>query len=52
MHPIIAEITQEMQDVFQGLTEAGSVSLSDVEEVSSAVASWGQQLSEAAPKGV
>ena len=48
MHSIVAKINQKVQYIFQNLTESGSVSISDVEEeVSSAVASWGQELSEA-----
>ena len=37
MHPIVAEIRQEVQDIFHSLTTDASVLISDVEEeVSSA----------------
>ena len=47
MNRIVAEIRQEVQDIFQTLTDDASVLISDVEsEVSSALASWGQRLLE------
>ena len=48
MSCIVAEIHQEVQEIFQDLTGDASVSLSDVEKrVSVAVDAWGQKLSEA-----
>ena len=47
MNRIVADIRQEVQDIFQTLTADPCVSISDVEsEVSSALASWGQRLLE------
>lgn len=48
MSCIVAEIHQEVQEIFQDLTGDASVSLGDVEKrVSVAVNAWGQKLSEA-----
>ena len=48
MSCIVADISQEVQEIFQDLTGDASVSITDVERrVSSAVSSWGQRLSEA-----
>ena len=48
MHPIVADITQEAQDIFQTLTGDASVLIADVEEqVSAALDAWGQKLVEA-----
>lgn len=48
MSCIVAEISQEVQEIFQDLTGDASVSITDVEmRVSNAVSSWGQRLSEA-----
>ena len=45
---IVAEIRQEVQEIFQEFTEAEAVSIGDVEAgVSAKVGSWGQRLSEA-----
>ena len=46
MSNIIAEISQELQEIFQDLTGDASVSITVVEDqVSSAVSSWAQRLS-------
>ena len=48
MTNIVAEVSQEVQEIFQDLTGNASVSIADIEErVSAAVDSWGQRLSEA-----
>ena len=48
MSNIIAEISQELQEIFQDLTGDASVSITAVEDqVLSAVSSWAQRLSEA-----
>ena len=48
MSNIVAEIHQEVQEIFQDLTEAENVSIAAVEKrVLAAVGSWGQRLSEA-----
>ena len=48
MSCIVAEISQEVQEIFQDLTGDASVSIGDVEKrVSVAVNAWGQRLSEA-----
>ena len=47
MPSIVAQINEEVQKIFQDLTGDPSVLISDVEEqVSAALASWGQRLSE------
>ena len=47
MSNIVAEISKEMQEIFQGFTRAEDVSIDDVEErVSAAARSWAQRLSE------
>ena len=47
MVPIVSEISEEIQNIFENLTGDGSVSIGDVEEqVSAATASWAQRLSE------
>ena len=47
MSNIVAEISQELQEIFQDLTSDPSVSITTVEkQVSAAVNSWGQRLSE------
>ena len=47
MSNIVAEISQELQEIFQDLTSDLSVSITTVEkQVSAAVNSWGQRLSE------
>ena len=47
MSNIVAEISEEMQEIFQGFTRAEDVSIDDVEErVSAAARSWAQRLSE------
>ena len=48
MSNIVAEISEEVQALFQELTDAEAVSIGTVEaRVSDAVGSWGQRLSEA-----
>ena len=48
MTNIVAEISKEVEDIFQDLTGDVSVSIADVEKrVSTAMGSWGQRLSEA-----
>lgn len=48
MSCIVAEIRQEVQEIFQDLVGDASVSIGDVERrVSTAIRSWGQRLSEA-----
>ena len=48
MTNIVAEIRQEVEDIFRDLTGDASISIADVEDrVSTAVDSWGQRLSEA-----
>ncbi len=48
MSCIVAEISQEVQEIFQDLTGDASVCIGDVEKrVSVAVKAWGQRLSEA-----
>ena len=48
MSCIVADMSQEVQEIFQDLTDDGSVCISDVEKrVSTAIRSWGQRLSEA-----
>ena len=48
MSNIVAEISEELQEIFQDLTSDACVSITAVEDrVSSAVSSWGQRLSEA-----
>ena len=48
MNPIVADISQEMQDIFQTLTADASVLIADVEaQVSAALDAWGQRLLEA-----
>ena len=48
MSNIVAEISEELQEIFQALTSDPSVSITAVEDqVSSAVSSWAQRLSEA-----
>lgn len=42
MDSIVAEISQEVQEIFQDLTGSAAVCISDVERrVSGAVSSWG-----------
>ena len=48
MSNIVADISQEVQEIFQELTDAEGVSIAAVEKrVLAAVSSWGQRLSEA-----
>ena len=48
MSNIVAEIRQEVEEIFQELTEVEAVSIAAVEKrVLAAVSSWGQRLSEA-----
>lgn len=48
MSNIVSDISQEVQEIFQELTDAENVSIAAVEKrVLSAVGSWGQRLSEA-----
>ena len=48
MSNIVAEINQEVQEIFQELTDTENVSIAAVEKrVSAAAGSWGQRLSEA-----
>lgn len=48
MSKIVAEISQEVQEIFQELTNTENVSIDTVEKrVLAAVGSWGQRLSEA-----
>ena len=48
MSNIVAEINQEVQEMFQELTDTENVSIAAVEkQVSAAAGSWGQRLSEA-----
>ena len=48
MSKIVAKISEEVQALFQELTDAEAVSIGTVEaRVSGAVGSWGQRLSEA-----
>ena len=48
MSCIVADISQEVQEIFQDLVGDASVCIGDVEKrVSVAVNAWGQRLSEA-----
>ena len=47
MTNIVAEVSQEVQEIFQDLTGDASVSIADIEDrVSTVVDSWSQRLSE------
>ena len=47
MSCIVAEISQEVQEIFQALAGDASVSIGDVEKRVSVAVLWGQRLSEA-----